>query len=105
MQDAVSSSVEGVGREVLEHRPRLNRYPSSAGRDASQALLLLVWAVSPAHGGRASCRLAERTYLWMGRGRIAWSMGRLGSLLVDRRGSSLLVTCHQSGGPLSFNHT
>lgn len=88
MQDAVSSSVEGVGREVLGHQPRLNRYPSSAGRDASQALLLLVWAVGPAHGGRAGCRLAER----MGRGRIAWSTGRLGSLLVDRRGS--LVTCH-----------
>lgn len=51
MQDAVSSSMEGVGREVLGHRPSLNRCSSSAGRDASQALLLLVWAVSPAHGG------------------------------------------------------
>lgn len=74
----------GVGREVLGHRPRLNRCPSSAGRNACQALLLLVWAVGPDHGGRAGCRFAERTYLWVGRGRIAWSRGRLGSLRVDR---------------------
>lgn len=54
MQDAVSSSVGG--REVLGHRPGLNRCPGSVCGDASQALMLPVWAVGPAHGGRAGCR-------------------------------------------------
>lgn len=90
---------------MLGHRPGLNRCPGSAGRDARQALLLPLWAASPVHGGRAGCRFAQKAYLWVGRGRISWFRGRLGSLLVDRRGSSSFVTCPPSRGPLGFTHT
>lgn len=102
MQDAGSSSVGG--REVLGHRPGLNRCPGSVFGDASQALMLPVRAVGPAHGGRAGCRWHRGPICGWARGKTAWSRGRLGNLQVDRRGSSSFVTCHQNGDPLGFIH-